>query len=438
MADTTTLNLLNGYDLTLVLVGLAVLGTAALPRLLADKPMSLPVLLVGLGFVFFALPLGLTPPDPLTQRSLAVRLTELGVIVSLMGAGLKIDRVPNWRTWASTWRLLAVTMPLTVAVTALLGWWALGLAPAAAVLLGAVLAPTDPVLAAEVQVGEPAKESGREDGDERDEQEEEPDEEREDELRFALTSEAGLNDALAFPFTYMALLMLTAGTAPANWLAHWVLVDVGYKLAVGVACGLALGWLLARLILRLPVESKLDKAMTGLGALGSTLILYGGTEVVGGYGFLAVFVGALTIRNHERNHEYHQSLYQSAEQTERLLMAGILIALGGAVAGGVLSSLTWPAALVGLLLVFAVRPAAGWIGLLGSQRLAGLDRLAASFFGIRGIGSLYYLAYALDHQPFPDERLLWALVAFVVLLSVTLHGVSAAPVMQYRARRRRP
>jgi len=182
-------------DLTYALVGVGALLAALLPRLLANRPLSMPIVFLALGMAVFALAPALPSPDPIRYPDVAERLTEVGVIIALMGAGLKLDRKIGWKSWSSTWRLLALAMPLTIAATALLGWWWLGLAPAAALLLGSALAPTDPVLAADVQVGEPG---GDEDG--------------EDEVRFALTSEAGLNDALAFPFVYAAIHLAAAGT----------------------------------------------------------------------------------------------------------------------------------------------------------------------------------------------------------------------------------
>lgn len=136
--------------MVLLVLGLALLGASVLPRLLFDKPLSLPMVLLALGFTVFALPLGLEFPEPLEQGKVVEQLTELGVIVALMGAGLKLDRPPHWLSWRSTWLLLAITMPLTIAATAVLGWWVAGFVPATAMLLGAVIAPTDPVLASEV------------------------------------------------------------------------------------------------------------------------------------------------------------------------------------------------------------------------------------------------------------------------------------------------
>jgi sodium/hydrogen antiporter len=421
---------LESYDLVLIALGFAVLAATVLPRLFSDKPLSLPIVLLAFGFVVFALPLGLEPPDPLEQGESTERLTELGVIIALMGAGLKLDRPPGWRAWRSTWLLLAITMPLTIAAAAVLGWWVAGFVPATAMLLGAVIAPTDPVLATEVQVGSPGE------GYEAEKGEHGPTGEEEDEVRFALTSEAGLNDGLAFPFTYMAIAMAVAGVAPENWIGSWLVVNVLYKLSVAVVLGLILGLLLARTILSFPSETELAKAITGLSALAATLLVYGVTEYAGGYGFIAVFVAACIIRNYERDHEYQGSLHVLTEQTEMLLTAGIVVALGGAIVGGLLAPLTWPAVVVGVLLVFVVRPLSGMIGLLRISELSWRERAAISFFGIRGIGSLYYLSYGLNEAEFPGKEPLWALVAFVVTLSIILHGLTGAPVMNALDRRR--
>lgn len=435
---TETLKLLEAYDLALVVVGLGVLGLAALLHRFEGYPFSFPIVALALGYVAFSLPLGLTAPDPQKHGVLALHLTEIGVILSLMGVGLKLDRFPHLRTWSGTWRLLGIGMPLTIAGVALLGWGLLGLTPAAALLLGAALAPTDPVLASDVQVGQPGTGLPKDSNPAAEGEAPQKDDptEKEDELRFTLTSEAGLNDSLAFPFTYLALLMLTKGTAPESWLSEWLLVDVAYRIAVGAGAGVALGWGLSRILLRLPVDSEREKMRAGVGALAGTLLLYGITESLGGYGFLAVFIGGLAIRHTERAQQSHRSLHIFAEQSEQLFMTGILIALGGAVAGGLLSPLTWKAALLGVLLVFVVRPAAGLVSLLGEGRLSRLDRSIASFFGIRGIGCLYYLAYGVQNGSFTEEATLWAVCAFTVVLSILVHGVTAAPVMRFRDQRR--
>ena len=211
--------------LTIALFGLALWGAVALERPLKKLPVSLPMLYVALGWAVFALPLGLPRLDPVGIASHTVAaevLTEFVVIVSLMGAGVAIDRRLSWPGWRQVAGLLAVTMPLSVAAVAWLGWAGLGLAPASAVLLGASLSPTDPVLAGSVQVGPPG-EGGR------------------DDVRFNLTAEAGLNDGLAFPFTYLAIAAV-GQTAVGGWLAEWAAVDLAWRVVAGVAVGALIGW----------------------------------------------------------------------------------------------------------------------------------------------------------------------------------------------------
>jgi NhaP-type Na+/H+ or K+/H+ antiporter len=398
------------YIVILTLMGLAFLGAAWLPRLVDDAPLSFPFLYVLLGVILFTLPLNSILPNPLESSVFTERFTELIVIVALTGAGLKLSRRVGWKGWALTWRLLAIGMPLCIAAVAVIGWWALGLAPASAVLLGAVLAPTDPVLASDVQVGAPH-------------------EKKEGEVRFALTSEAGLNDGLAFPFTNLAIAMAAAGAGTSAWLLDWFLVDVLYKLLVGTLAGIGIGYVLAYLFFRV-AASHTRSARDGFVVLAVTFLAYGVTELLHGYGFLAVFIAALVMRQFERNHSYHEELHDFSEGFERLLMTLMLILFGGLIAGGLLGSLTWQAAVVGLLIVFVLRPLTGLLSLLRLNR-AKRELFAVSFFGIRGIGSLYYLAYAMNHEGFGDLGLLWSTVSFVIIVSMVVHGASATWVMRY-------
>ncbi|MEU4380921.1 cation:proton antiporter [Micromonospora echinofusca] len=399
-------------DVAFAVVGLGALLAGILPRVLEHRPLSMPIAFLGLGMLVFALPVGLPNPDPLAYPDVATHLTEIGVIVALMGAGLKIDRPFSWRRWSSTWRLLAVAMPLCIAAVALLGWWWAGLVPAGALLLAAALAPTDPVLAADVQVGEPNDV-----------------EDSEDEVRFALTSEAGLNDGLAFPFVYAAIAIATTSLAPADWLGHWFGVDVLWKVGAGVAGGWLVGWLLGKLFFRAPSKLRLARHSEGFLALAATFLAYGLVELVSGYGFLAVFVAARAIRAAERTHEFHSVLHGFAEQVERLLTVLLLLLFGGAVVGGLLGPLTWPAAAVGLALVFLVRPLIGWLSLRGAPGRPA-EHWVIALFGIRGVGSFYYVAYATTKADFPQADLIWATVGLVVIVSVVVHGVAATPVMQ--------
>ncbi|MFV2119430.1 cation:proton antiporter [Streptomyces sp. Act-28] len=417
-------------DFFFALFGAGALAAAVLPRLVAGRPLSMPLVFLLCGVGLQASPLPLPEVDPVGDRVWVEHLTEVCVIISLMGAGLALNRPVGWRRWQASWRLLGVTMPLSVAATGLLAWWLLDWPPAAALLLAAVLAPPDPVLASEVRVGAPTES-----------------EHDEDEVRFALTSEAGINDGLAFPVVMAAVaLAAAAGTGlSGGWVGQWLLVDVVYKCAVGVLAGLAVGKLLGWLFFRAGWQPmRLSEHRDGFVALGATFLSYGLTELVHGYGFLAVFVAACRIRAAERAHGYHTVLHDFVEQVERLLTAGLLFLLGAFFAQGALAELTWQSVLVGLLLLLVVRPLTGWVAQFGTA--AGpRERAVTAFFGIRGIGSLFYLAYALGAESFhvPAAEL-WAVVTFTVLASVVLHGISASPVISrldrtrlVKARRRR-
>lgn len=375
----------------------------------------MPLMFLVAGVGVYLLPLPLPVIDPVEDRQLTEHVTEIGVIISLMGAGLALNRPVGWRRWGTTWRLLGITMVLTVVATALVAWWLLDWPPAAALLLAAVLAPTDPVLASEVRVGEPTE-----------------DEDDEDEVRFALTSEAGLNDGLAFPLTYAAVALAAAAGSgwSSAWVGAWAVEDVAFKCVVGVLSGLLVGRLLGWLFFRArsPVL-RMSEHREGFVALGATFLAYGLTELIGGYGFLAVFTAACAIRAAERAHGFHNILHDFVEQIERLFTAALLFLLGAFIALGGLASLTWQGAVTGLVLLLVIRPLSGWAGLLGSPVRA-MQRWVVAGYGIRGIGSLYYLAYGLGQQDFPvPERELWAVVTFTVLVSVVLHGVTAGPVV---------
>lgn len=417
-------------DLVYVVAGGSLLLAIVLPDLLSRWAVSAPMVLVGVGMLLglSSLPDGL-PLDPQENRAAIEHVTELVVIVALMGVGLALDRPlavrdrRTWGGWAPTWRLLGIGMPLTIGAVALLGWWA-GLPIAAAILLGAVLAPTDPVLASDLQVAGP--QTG-----------EEHEVDEHDELRFTLTSEAGLNDGLAFPFVYLAILLATEGSLHA-WGLEWLGFYVVVKIVVGVAAGILVGRLLSYVAFRSSSRSlRVAERGESLVALAALLASYGVGEVVGGYGFLAVFACAMTFRSAERSHDYHAAMHDVVERLERLLTLFVLLVLGIALTRGLLDALDWRGVAIGLALLLVVRPLSGFVALASFARrthqTGGLTRrqqAAAAFFGVRGIGSIYYLAYAAGEDPSLGLDWLWSTVGFTVVASVLLHGVLAAPVLK--------
>lgn len=458
-----------------LILGLALLLAVVLPKLLNRVPISAPMVLVLVGGLIGLLPI---PPavdlDPLKHLGFIEHFTEFTVLVALMGVGLALDRPlslldkGSWHAWSATWKLLGIAMPLGIAAVFGLGWGFLGLTPAAAMLLGAVLSPTDPVLASDVQVAGPTVQNAEEreadqaraDGSTGEQQkEQDPDtkqrwetvDER-DEVRFALTSEAGLNDGLAFQFVYAAI-FLAGTTTIGQWGWHFLAWDLVGKIAIGVAVGVGVGWLLARIAFRSRSESlRIAERGDPLLALAVLLVVYGCSEVAGGYGFLSVFCAAMTMRATERRHEYNAAMHQVVERLERLFTLVILLLLGMAMTHGLLSALDWRGVLVAVALILVVRPLAGLIALAAArcglstsaQRgsagdsavLERRERLVTLFFGVRGVGSLYYLAYACGHGAFTNQRWLWSTVTFTLVLSVVVHGILATPTMAWLGRHR--
>ncbi len=408
---------MDSYFIVLGGFGALVLLTAWLPMVLRQLPLSLPIVCVGIGAALTTIPVVSDVAfHPREHIYLVERLSEFVVVVSLMGAGLKLDRMVGWRRWIVTWRLLGIAMPLTILALAALAAVLLGLGIAAAILLAAALAPTDPVLASDVQVGPPLQG-------------------QEDEMRFALTSEAGLNDGLAFPFVHLAIALVAAETFGVRAFAQWLTVAVVWKITVGVVLGALIGRGIGWLTFHLPNSARLSRTGDGLVALGITCLTYAAVEMAHGYGFVGVFVTALAFRSAHRGHDYHHKMHDYAEELERLLMMLLLVGLGAAlVGGGLLADLTWEAVAFAAIALFVVRPVCGWVSLLGSERPAS-ERAVISFFGIRGLGTIYYLAYGLHHAEFERAEVLWSAAGLTILVSIFLHGVTVTPVLRFLDRR---
>ena len=398
-----------------VVFGLALLGFTWLPTVKGSRFINIPLLYSLLAVALFSQVTDLPQLDPINNQThtvVAEYVTELIVILSLAGAGLAIDRKFRLHTWKSTLRLLCVSMPICVAGAALLGHWIFGFSLADSVLLGACLAPTDPVMASSVQVGPPNKGG-------------------EDPVRFSLTTEAGLNDGLAFPFVYLALRLAENDGAFGSWLVGWTAYDFIYRVVMGIVVGAVIGWLLAHYTFRVSDEPVREETREGLFLIAAIFLAYGISEALHGYGFLAVFAAAVSARqNIEKHHDYYAKPYQFAIQLERIFAGLLLIALGGFVASSDMGLLTWRNFLFAGLFMLLVRPFSGFLSLIG-LKLSRLERNAIAFLGIRGFGSFYYLAYAQNHATFENISLLWGVITLTVLISLLIHGNTATFAMEW-------
>jgi NhaP-type Na+/H+ or K+/H+ antiporter len=400
------------HEMVLLGIGALILIAAWLPLLIKRLPLSVPIVFIALGLLLSLTPWLRSSQTALSHDATLEQLNEGIVLIALMGAGLRLDRPFGWRRWRSTWLLLLVVMPLTMIAVFGAAFWGLGLAPAAALLLSAALAPTDPVLAADVQTGPPTE---GEDG----------------ETRFGLTSEAGLNDGLAFPFILLAL-ALQAGTV--NWL-HWSVFELIGELALGTLIGWLLGAAAGYLMFNLPA-ARLSDTGDGLVAIGVTFTAYALSTLLQGNGFIAVFIAALTIRSTCPQDDFHAAMSEFSGQIERVLMPLVMLLFGWAVGRGLLEPLDWRGAALACAIVFLIRPLASRLAFGWSDTLP-MSRRLMGFFGIRGIGTLFYLQYAFNREHFPERAEIWSIASATILLSIIVHGVTATPLMAKADERRK-
>ena len=401
------------YHVLMAITGAAIFAGIWLPRLLFPRAASSSALLMILGLVAYTIPGMPEALDPTASPRVWELISEFVVIVVLFATGLRIDNIGSYRLWRPTVRLLLIAMPLTIAAVAGLAWGLADMTLAGAVLLGAVLAPTDPVLAGDVQVGPPL-------------------EGNEHPVRFTLTAEAGLNDGLAFPFVYLGLLIAAANSDPSVWLAEWLLRDVFFRISVGAVLGAAVGWLLGKVLFSTWGSDAIEKGGPGVIALAAVLLCYGIVELAEGYGFIGAFVAGLVCRRVQERHQFHRRLHSFSEAVEHAVTA-ILLVLVGSTLPDLWSSLDWRHSVIGFSLLLVIRPVAGWLALKGTD-LASNDRWIVSFFGVRGIGSIYYIAYASGHVEFVNENQLWALVAYTVFASAVIHGTTSFLVDRFASR----
>lgn len=394
-----------------IIIGISVLLMAFLPNVLKKKAFSYPILFMISGFLLFRFGSSFPDPDPLVHKQFTVKITELAVIISLMGASLKCERKFSISGWKLPLRLATFTMLLCITSLTLSSYFLTGLSLSSALLLAAVLAPTDPVLASDVQASPPLQKSSM--------------------PRFTLTAEAGLNDGTAFPFTWLAILAaINLQNTDISWIGRWFLYDLLYRVSGGILIGVATGWLLSVFVFRVSGK-KIPEIRDGFFSVAVTFLSYGLAEAFHTYGFLAVFCAGIAFRSMEREHEYHRNLHDYAEQLEHILMLIVLLLLGGSIARGLLDHLTWKAVILSLIYIFIIRPVFAFIMLWGNDIKKTAEKAAVSFFGIRGIGSLFYLAFALNETGFEDEKLLWSTVAFTITFSIFIHGITASPVMEW-------
>jgi NhaP-type Na+/H+ or K+/H+ antiporter len=421
-----------------ILIGCLMLARGLAATTLSRLPVTSAIVYLGVGLALGPAFLGVFAVDPYAQAGMLEVLTELAVLVSLFSAGVKMPVPFSLARWAPSLRLAWLSMSISVGLMAAFGTLVLGLPLGAAVLLGAILAPTDPVLATDVQV--------RHAGDK-------------DQLRFALTCEAGMNDGSAFPFVMLGLGLLGLhDLGESGW--RWALLDVLWGTAGAVLIGIAGGAALARLGWELRGKDPRHEVLDDLVGLGLIAVVYGASLWLHAWGFLAVFFAGVALRQTElvlagapkdrhgllkappasTAHAGPPSAAEGAAETtltvsgeslifkehlERLSELTLVLLLGGAVTAQAWDWRAWSTA----LFLFAVaRPLSVYIGLWRSSA-RGRVRGISAWFGVRGIGSVYYLMYAINHGlPQGLARDLIDITLVVIMLSIAVHGISVKPL----------
>lgn len=406
------------------IVGILLIVMTMASSFIARLPLSAAMLYLAVGIGIGPAGLELIQLDPLVDAHLLERLTEIAVLISLFTAGQKLGIPLQDRRWRIPVQLASFSMMLTVGMLTAVGVWAMQLPLGAAILLGAILAPTDPVLASDVQISKP--------GDR-------------DRVRFGLTGEAGLNDGTAFPFVMLGLgLLALHDMGTAGW--HWLAVDVIWAITGGLALGYLLGTGVGRTILYLRTHHREAFGSDEFIALGLIALSYGAALLCHAYGFLAVFTAGLALRrvdptsNFPKRHqaittpsprEAPAALMQEVQKFNTQLehFAEVCIVL---IVGAMLFTLEFRVEVLWFVPLFflIIRPLAVYLGLVGIPIEASQRRLIA-WFGIRGIGSLYYLMYAITHGlEISLAQQMLSVTLYVIVASVIAHGISVTPLMK--------
>jgi len=398
------------YVLAMAACGIALaVGIAALSHA-GERAFSTSVVYLGLGAIgAVALHLlNVTPLDPIDDAPEFERLTELALIVAVFAGGLTIEANVRRRSIVSVAVLLIVVMPLTIAAVAAFGYYAIGLSFGAALLLGTILAPTDPVLAGDVGLGPPGSDP-------------------EGEPRFSLHTEAAINDGLASPFVLLGIFVAVEGGT--GWIGEWILADVLYAGGVALLLGAAAGAGAAWCTTKLRAGGFMDADLDAFAALALILLTYGLSELLGAYGLLALFAAGFAFRRYEYEHEIHEGIHTGAHTAETLLELAVLLVLGSMLTLDGLGNPGWTGWLLAPLLLLVIRPALV-LATSGPGLASWRERFFLGFFGTRGVAALFYAAIVAESGALSIEEtrvVVWTVVACVVV-SIVVHGISATPL----------
>lgn len=440
------------------LVGSLLLLMALSSAFLRRLPITTSFVYLAIGIVIGPVGMSWIEINFISTGTLIEHLTEVAVIVSLFVGGLKLRLPVNNPAWSAAFRLAGPVMLACIALVAVFSHYVIGLGWPASFLLGAVLAPTDPVLASTVSVNDAADH---------------------DRMRYGLSGEAGFNDGAAFPFVIFALMWMEYG-ALGEWTGGWALHRLVWAVPAGLGIGYFLGKGIGRLAIWLRARYQDNEAPNDFLAMALIALAYVGAETIGAWGFLAAFTAGIGFRRAEikavrdnpdvrheptaeddkRDHEERSTSHPPAEDlvvhevtedemkhparaagivvseiisfgdtAERLMEVMLVLVVGVCIA----VYWDWRAIPLAVALFVVIRPLAVMLFLVGTPTNM-TQRWMMGWFGIRGIGSIYYLSYAINHGLNENLTELAGLTLSVVALSIVIHGISSQPILDYYER----
>lgn len=403
------------YLLAFAYLGFAASLIAFIPIYAKKLKITYIIPLLILGMILYLIGAPLPWPNPIWSFGAAKVITEVIVIISLMTAGLKIGTIYTWKDWKKPLSLIAITMPLFMAAIFLISFYVLDFSGPVSLLLAAVLAPTDPVLASDIQLEDEQTIGERNVG-----------------LRYTLTAEAGINDGIAFPFVFLAIIWSQSADFSSIDFAHYFSYYIFYKLVVGILIGSVIGFAYSYLIHNHDNKNT-SKILGGFIAVALTFLSYGVAEVAHTYGFLSVFATGIFIQYFQKKHtkeRVENKMLDFVEETEKLLVVMWIVFFGGSLLSGILSYTNIWGIAFSLAVVLILRPVFGYFAMMTTD-FSKEKKWAISFLGVRGIGSFFYLSFALIHGKFENYDQLFGIVSYVVLFSIIIHGFSSLRIIEY-------
>ncbi|CAM3756888.1 Sodium:proton antiporter [Bordetella sputigena] len=425
-----------------VLVGCLLIAMALARNVIARLPMTGAMVYLMVGFAIGPSGVGLLDVDIYHDTHTLRVITEAGLIISLFAIGLHLRAPLGHRLWSPPFRLALPAMVITIAIMTAAGYYGLGFSIGPALVLGAALAPTDPVLASELRP--------REAGDD-------------DPLRFSLSGEGGANDGAAYPFALFGMMLCGMPDSPLD--KPWLLAaGLLWGILSAAAIGWAMGTFTEKLVARLRIRYAKALGFEGFLALGLMTACYGLTLLAHGYGFLAVFCAGVALRRREMRetgeetprealndvthgerkeaakdpglaHAYlAESMMAFSIEMERIVELALMLMIGSVISAHWREMLSWPLLGTVALLFFVARPMAVQAAMAGTDA-PWRERLVASWLGFRGVGTFFYLLFALEHVPEQVKPIMPFLLG-AITLSVIVHGVSAMPTLTWYYRKK--